>query len=97
MISSKAKDRMKRHLSSKKPSILVGKEGPSQQTMKEISRQLEKKRIVKVRILGCALRNDRTTMIASKIAEQMEATLIDVRGHTFILHKPRKKSGEKSP
>jgi len=87
---------MKRQLSSERPTIWVGKEGASQQTMNEISRQLEKKRIVKVRVLGSALKNDRTVIIASKIAEQTEATLIDVRGHTFTLHKPRKKRNRKS-
>ena len=48
MISSKAKNRMKRELSLEKPTIWVGKEGASPQTMNEISRRLEKRKIVKV-------------------------------------------------
>ena len=94
MISSKAKNRMKRELSIEKPTIWVGKDGASPQAMNEILRQLEKKRIVKVRILGGALRTETTTDIATKTAEQTEATIIDIRGHTFTLHKPRKKKNK---
>ena len=95
MISSKAKNRMKRELSSEKPTIWVGKEGASSQTMNEISRQLEKKKVVKVQILGSALKGESAKDIALKTAHQTESSLIDVRGHTFILHKPRKKRSEK--
>jgi RNA-binding protein len=90
MISSKAKNRMKRELSLGKPTIWVGKEGASSQTMDEISRQLEKKKIVKVQILKSAIKDDNAKGIALRTAQQTESTLIDVRGHTFILHKPRK-------
>jgi RNA-binding protein len=97
MISSKAKNRMKRELSLEKPTIWVGKEGASQKAIKEISRQLERRRIVKVQILNSALKDGSAKDIASKTAQQTESALIDVRGHTFILHKPREKRSEKSP
>ena len=96
MISSKARNRMKRELSTEKPTIWMGKEGASPQTMNEISRQLERRRIVKIKILGCALGDERVIDIASKTAQQTESALIDVRGHTFTLHKPRKKRIKKS-
>ena len=96
MISSKAKNRMKRELSLAKPTKWVGKERTSPQTMNEISRQLEKRRIVKVQILKSALKEEESAKdIALKTAQQTESSLIDVRGHTFILHKPRKKKSEK--
>jgi len=95
MISSKAKNRMKRELSVEKPTIWVGKDGASPQTMNEISRQLERRRIVKVQILGSALKGESARDIALRTAQQTESALIDVRGHTFILHKPRKKRSEK--
>jgi len=95
MISSKAKNRMKRELSLEKPTIWVGKEGASPQTINEISRQLEKRRIVKVQILNSALKDGSAKDIASKTAQQTQSTLVDIRGHTFILHKPRKKRDEK--
>jgi len=95
MISSKAKNRMKREVTLEKPTIWVGKEGASSQTMNEISRQLEKKKIVKVQILKTALKDESAKCIASRTAQQTASTLIDVRGHTFILHKPREKRSEK--
>jgi RNA-binding protein len=86
---------MKREVSLEKPTIWVGKEGASSQTIKEISRQLERRRIVKVQILNSALKGGTAKDLASKTAQQTESTLVDVRGHTFILHKPRKKRSEK--
>jgi RNA-binding protein len=86
---------MKRELSLEKPTIWVGKEGASPQTINEISRQLEKRKIVKVQILRGALMNESAKDIASKTAQQTESAVIDVRGHTFVLHKPRKKRSEK--
>ncbi|MGD0158662.1 MAG: YhbY family RNA-binding protein [Candidatus Bathyarchaeia archaeon] len=97
MISSKARNRMKRELSLEKPTIWVGKEGASPQAMNEISRQLEKRKMVKVQILQGALMNESAKDIASKTAQQTESTVIDVRGHTFVLHKPRKKKSQKPP
>ena len=96
MISSKAKNRMKRELSLEKPTVWVGKEGSSPQAIKEISRQLERRKMVKVQVLKSALNDENVRDIALNTAQQTGSILIDVRGHTFILHKPRKKKSEKS-
>jgi len=95
MISSKARNRMKRELSSERPKVWVGKDGTSPRTMNEISRQLEKRKIVKIQVLKSALEDESANDIALKTAQQTESILIDVRGHTFILHKPGKKRSEK--
>jgi len=95
-ISSKAKNRMKRELSLEKPTVWVGKEGMSPQKIDEISRQLEKRKMLKVQILSSALNDKCAKDIALKTAQQTESVLIDVRGHTFLLHKPRKKKTEAS-
>ena len=91
MITPKMKRRIKRELSAEKPTIWVGKEGATPQMVNEISRQLEKREIVKVRILKSALKDEEAKSVASKIAEQTSSTLIEVRGHTFLLYKRRKK------
>jgi RNA-binding protein YhbY len=52
--------------------------------------------MVKARILKSALKNEDAKNVASKIAQQTSSTLIDIRGHTFILYKRRKKKSEKS-
>lgn len=96
MLTSKMKRRIKRKLSAEKPAIWVGKEGATPRIVNEVSRQLDKREIVKARILKSALKNEEAKNIASKIAQQTSSTLIDVRGHTFILYKRRKKKSEKS-
>jgi RNA-binding protein len=91
MITPKMKRRIKRELSAEKPTIWVGKEGTTPQMVNEISRQLEKKETVKVKILKSALKDEEAKTVASKIAEQTDSTLIEVRGHTLILYKRRKR------
>ena len=96
MITPKMKRRIKRELGAEKPTIWVGKEGATPKIVNEVSRQLEKKEMVKVKILKSALREEEAKDLASKIAEQTESTLVEVRGHTLLLYKPRKREGEKS-
>jgi putative YhbY family RNA-binding protein len=95
MISSKAKNRMKRKLSVEKPTVWIGKDEVSPQTINEIGRQLERRRMVKIQILPSALKDRTAKNIASETAQKTGSILIDVRGHTFTLHKPRKKMSEK--
>ena len=91
MITPRMKRRIKSELSAEKPTIWIGKEGASSQILNEISRQLEKREMVKVKVLKSALKEEETEKIASKIAQQTESTLIDVRGHTIILYRIRKR------
>jgi len=91
MITPKMKRRIKRELSVEKPTVWVGKEGATPQIVNEISRQLEKKEIVKAKILRSALKDEEAKDVASKIAQQTNSSLIEVRGHTFLLYKRRKK------
>lgn len=85
------KRRVKRRLSSEKPTIGIGKSGASEQLLKEIEKQLEKEETVKVKILKSALDEDEAKQIASRIVEQTTATLVEAKGHTFMLYRPRKK------
>ena len=91
MITPRMKRRIKSELSAEKPTIWIGKEGASSQILNEISRQLEKREMVKVKVLKSALKEEETEEIASKIVQQTESTLIDVRGHTIILYRIRKR------
>jgi len=85
------KRRIKRELSEEKPTVWVGKEGATPQIIGEIGRQLDKRKTVKAKILRTALQNEEAREMASRIASQTDSSLIEVRGHTFILYKPRKK------
>ncbi|UCH70052.1 MAG: YhbY family RNA-binding protein [Candidatus Bathyarchaeota archaeon] len=94
MSTPKMKRRIKREVSAEKPTIWVGKQGAAQ-IVNEVSRQLDQREIVKVKLLKSALRTEITKDIASKMAQKTSSTLIDVRGHTFILYRPRRKKSEK--
>ncbi|MGA3191155.1 MAG: YhbY family RNA-binding protein [Candidatus Bathyarchaeia archaeon] len=66
----------------------VGKGGASAELLKEIDKQLAKKEIVKARILKSALSEREARQVASRIADQTEASLVESRGHTFALYRP---------
>jgi RNA-binding protein len=85
------KRRIKRRLGREDPTIWVGKSGVSEQLLKEIMKQLEKNEMVKIKILKSALGETEAKHIASKTADQTEASLVEVRGHTFMLYKRRRK------
>jgi len=89
------KRRIKRELSEEKPTIRIGKNQVSKEILKEVEKQLELKEVVKIKILKSALQGNKAKEIASRIAEETEATLVEVRGHTLILYKRRGKSREK--
>jgi len=82
---------VKRQLTNAQPTILIGKNGATPELIKEIEKQLQKETMVKVKLLKTALAEGETKHIATRIAQQTEAALVEVRGHTFIMYKPRKK------
>ncbi len=92
---SKITTKMKRHvrhvLKDENPTAWVGKDGFTPEVAKEIEKQLERNKMVKVRILKTALQTETAKVIASRAAEQTDASLVEVRGHVFILYRRRKK------
>jgi len=90
-LPSGMKRRIKRKLTGEKPTIWIGKSGISQELLKEIEKQLEKREIIKIRILRSAFEGNKAKQVSSKIAEQTKASLVEVRGHTFTLYKRRKR------
>lgn len=90
---------MKRHvrhvLKDENPTIWVGKDGLTAQSVAEIEKQLQKNKMVKVRILPAALKELTTAEdIAKKAAAATEAALVEVRGHVFILFRKRRTDGQ---
>ncbi len=98
---SKITTRMKRHvryvLKDEDPTIWVGKEGLTLQLATEIEKQLQKNKMVKIRILPAALQGEVTAQsIAADAAEKTNSGLVEVRGHVFILFRKRKTEKEPS-
>jgi RNA-binding protein len=82
---------VKRRLRDANPTVWVGRGGTSEDLMKEVNKQLDKNKMVKVKILKSALAEQEAKQVASKIAEETASSLVEVRGHTFMLYKHRKK------
>lgn len=91
MITNRMKRRIKQGRGAEKPTVWIGKDGSTAQIINEIDRQLDQHEVVKARILQAALKDAETKEMATKVAAQTGATLIEVRGHTFILYKPKRK------
>jgi RNA-binding protein len=95
---SKITTKMKRHvrheLKEEGPTIWVGKEGLTPQLMVQVENQLQRAKMVKIRILKSALVGDNAKAIATRTAEQASAVLVEVRGHVFILYRRKKKTPE---
>jgi len=90
-LTTKMKRHIKHRLKDEKPTIWIGKEGAKPQVLKEIEKQLENREMLKIKILKSALKNEKASNIAAQTAEQTGASIVEVRGHTFMLYKRRKK------
>ncbi len=73
-----------------KPTVWIGKHGLTEGIISEIRKQLEAKGYVKVKAQKSALVGKTTKEMAKEVAETLNASVIDVRGRTFILRKKRK-------
>lgn len=82
---------VKRQLAEAKPTVWIGKDGVSEEILTEISKQLDKNKMIKVKILKTALQNGQAKQIASEISSQTGSVLVEIRGHTFMLYKRRQK------
>ncbi|RLF24608.1 MAG: RNA-binding protein [Thermoprotei archaeon] len=72
--------------------VHIGKKGITEEVIEEIKRQLEERKVVKVRILRSCLEveNRDRREIARRIAELTGAKLAGIRGHVFVLYKARR-------
>ena len=86
---------MKRHvkheLKEERPTIWVGKEGLSPAVSTQVETQLQRTKMVKIRILKSALATETAKAIATRTAEQVDAALVEVRGHVFIIYRRKQK------
>ncbi|MEM0366427.1 MAG: YhbY family RNA-binding protein [Acidilobaceae archaeon] len=72
--------------------VIIGKNGLTEGVIREIEERLRSREVVKVKLLKASLEvigSDRVG-IARIIAERVNAELVDVRGRTFILYKPKR-------
>jgi RNA-binding protein YhbY len=79
---------LKRRASMTKASLLVGKSQVSEGVIGELDRLLEARELVKVRFLGRNRPAERDQMI-SKLSKETHSDLIEARGNTVTLFRPR--------
>lgn len=91
MSTPKIKDRIKRKMSAEKPTIWVGRNGVTDQLVKEVLKQLDKNDIVKMKILKSAVKSENAENVIHRLVQKTDSTLIDQRGHILVLYRPRKR------
>lgn len=74
-----------------KATVRIGKKGITETQIKEISKQLEARKRVKVKILRSALVESSVEEIARKVASETGSKVVQIIGHTFTLYKPKRK------
>ncbi len=76
-----------------KPHVHIGKKGLSAEVISEVDRQLEEHEVIKVRFLKSALQVEKCSRkeLARKLAEAVNAELIDIRGYTAVLYRRRRR------
>jgi len=91
MVSKKFKRRLASAMSTEKPTVWVGKAGVSEGLVEEVSRQLDARRAVKVKVQRSVLADRTVKDVAAEVATRTGAELIEVRGHTFVLYRRRRR------
>jgi len=59
----------------------------TENTIKEIKKQLNKKKLIKVKLLRAFVKGKDKKLIANKIAEETNSKLIDMVGFVIVLYK----------
>lgn len=90
MITKKQKLRIRKEFYAEKPTVWIGKNGITKESIKEILNQLEKNEVVKIKILKNHLKTHSALEIAERVTKQTDSILIELRGHNFILFRKRK-------
>lgn len=81
-----------------KPSVRVGKSGIHEGVLGEIKRRLEEEEVIKVRVLRSYLTKGgvEVSSVAEEIARLVDAEIVTVRGHVFVLRKRSRRGKEGS-
>ena len=83
MFNNKLKEKAK----SLEPVIRIGKNGLTENTIKEIKKQLNKKKLVKLKLLKAFISDKNKKEIAKEIAKKTNSKIIDLVGFVIVLYK----------
>lgn len=68
------------------PIVLVGHQGVTEAVCSKTRRELEAHELLKVRVIDTAPDDAKAT--AAALSEQVDAALVQVIGHTFLIYRP---------
>ena len=83
MTEKDAKKELMRRANELSPTVHVGKEGLSDGVFEEITSQLKKNRLIKIKVLSNS--GDESKEAAAAIAESTGSVVVDVRGSVIVL------------
>ncbi|MFC1507019.1 YhbY family RNA-binding protein [Thermoproteota archaeon] len=87
--------RLKRKSSHLKPKIWIGKTGVTDALIEQLNKQLKSDKLVKVKTQKVAIANKDLLEITKIVAVATKSSIVDVRGSTFTLYKPKTSTGNK--
>lgn len=89
MITSKQRAYLRKLANGLEPVMMIGKEGLTEQVIKAIDEVLEKRELIKVKILENALLDSRTT--CDEAAKALSAEPVQAIGSKFVLYRQAEK------
>jgi RNA-binding protein len=75
------------------PSIIIGKGGITENTVKAIKEHLKNKRLIKVKILGSFIKDKDKKNVFSELAEKTDSEIVQKVGFVVTLHTKEEKDG----
>ncbi len=83
LVNNKLKEKAK----TLEPVIRIGKNGLTESTIKEIKKQLNKKKLIKVKLLRSFINDKNKKQVAKDIAQETNSRIIDLVGFVVVLYK----------
>ncbi|MBD3354938.1 RNA-binding protein [Candidatus Woesearchaeota archaeon] len=81
------KRRLRKKAKALEPIIRIGKSGLTENLIKEIRRQLKKRKLIKIKLLRSAEERENRKKFAEEIAEKTGSELVHHVGFVVVLHK----------
>ena len=78
------------------PAVHVGKAGLTDAVAAEVRRHLEGNELLKVRLLAASRAESDRKDIAERLAKATGSAVVEVRGFTVVLYRPKKRSTTRS-
>jgi RNA-binding protein len=69
--------------------LILGKNGVTEEFIEEVKRQLKRKKVIKIRALKSVLVKQSIDEIAMEIAAKAKSQLLEIRGYTMLLARKR--------